>query len=157
MRSRAGFTLFEIMLSIAIGIVVIGIAVPSVARVFSEQRLKATFESFDEFVRKAQMRAVTERRPFALVWEKGGIAAAPLDPTEEDAAAEPAFYTMGEGEALIIERPAALEKEPPGEWTFFRSGTCEPAIISYEGEAGKWSVSYDGLTVRPTFLNEETK
>jgi prepilin-type N-terminal cleavage/methylation domain-containing protein len=47
MHVRAGFTLLEIMLAVAIGLLVLLIAVPSISGVLEERRLHAAMESFD--------------------------------------------------------------------------------------------------------------
>jgi hypothetical protein len=156
MGKRAGFTLIEICLAIMIGFLMLGLAIPSVAGIFAEQRLKKSFERFDDFVREAQMLSVSERRAFVMGWEAGGIALAPEQPLAEDRAREwPRLDFESEETLVLSERPAALEKEPPMEWVFWRSGTCEPVVISYKGPAGIWKVQYDALTVRSTFLEQQ--
>jgi type II secretory pathway pseudopilin PulG len=156
MSRRAGFTLLEICLVIMIMLLLVGLAVPSVRGLFAEQRLKQSFERFDDFVRRTQMRAVTERRAMVMIWDGEGITVQPDDPTAEDSAAEGDYFPFSEG-TFALERPAALEKKPPVEWLFWRSGTCEPAIIHFEGDAGAWSVQYDPLTVRAAFLDQEVQ
>ena len=156
MSRRDGFTLLEICLVIMIVVLLFGLAVPSVRGLFAEQRLKQTFEQFDDFVRRTQMRAASERRAMVMIWDEEGITVQPDDPTEEDAASEADRFPFSDG-AFTIERPAALEKKPATEWLFWRSGTCEPAIIHFEGSAGNWSVQYDPLTVHGTFLDKDVK
>ncbi|MEO7318459.1 MAG: prepilin-type N-terminal cleavage/methylation domain-containing protein, partial [Chthoniobacteraceae bacterium] len=126
MSRRDGFTLLEICLVVAIALILLGLAVPSVRGLFAEQRLKKTFEQFDDFVRKAQLRAVSERRAMVMIWDGEGITVQPDDPTAEDSAGEGDYFAFNEG-TIGLERPAALEKKPAVEWLFWRSGTCEPA------------------------------
>ena len=45
-RNRAAFTLLELMLAIAITIVVMLVAIPSVRGLVAERRLRDTFEKF---------------------------------------------------------------------------------------------------------------
>ena len=156
MSRRAGFTLLEICLVIMIVLLLLGLAVPSVNGLLAEQRMKRTFEQFDDFVRKAQSRAVKERRAMVMIWDGEGITVQPDEPTAEDSAGEGDYFAFNEG-TIGLERPAALEKKPPVEWLFWRSGTCEPAVLHFEGGAGSWSVQYDPLTVRATFLAQEVK
>ena len=156
MRREEGFTLLEICLAVAIGLLLLGLAVPSMAGLFAEQKLKRTFDDFDAFVRRAQMRSVAERRGFVMVWEPGAITLEPLEPTEEDASAEVDQFVIPEGGEFALQRPAALIKDPPMEWPFWRSGVCEPVIVSYRSDAGTWMVQYDPLTVRGTFLESLT-
>lgn len=154
---KNGFTLFEICLAIMIGLLIISLSVPSIQGVMAERDLKESFERFDELARKAQARAVAERRTFVMIWEDQAVSLQPLEPDEEDRGVEVERMTLGEGETLFIERPAALVKKPDAQWAFWRSGLCEPAIVSYEGPTGTWKVEYNALTGRGTFLEQATK
>jgi prepilin-type N-terminal cleavage/methylation domain-containing protein len=154
MKRRDGFTLLEICMVVAIIVMVMLIAVPSVSGLFAEQRLRRTFESFNTLVRKAQARSVDERRTYMLAWRKEGIELVPMDLREGEDAPQPEHLALAKDEAYAIERPAAMVKDPPPTWTFWRSGVCEPAIISYKGPHGTWKVKYDALTAHGTFLEE---
>ena len=158
MSHRAGFTLLEICLALFIGLMLITIAVPSIAAVLAEQRMKASFEEFDRFVRLAREKSITERRGYAMVWDGKGLALRPLESRDtDDREVGPDRFDFEEGETFTLDRPSALIKKPPGEWVFWRSGLCEQAVVSFAGEAGSWSVRYDPLTVRATFLDSEVK
>lgn len=156
MSRRAGFTLLEICLVIAIALILLGLAVPSVQGLFAEQRLKKSFEQFDDFVRRAQLRAVSERRAMVMIWDGEGITVQPDEPKAEDSASDGDYFAFTDG-AIGLERPAALEEKPAVEWLFWRSGTCEPAILHFDGSAGSWTVQYDPLTVRAAFLDQSVK
>ena len=155
MSRRGGFTLLEICLAVMIALMLVAIAVPSIQDLFAEQRLKKSFERFDEFVRKIHFRAVNERRAFAMIWDGAGILVQPDEPTEEGSEQEAERFEFTDG-PIALERPVALVKNPPVEWLFWRSGTCEPAVLHYKGDAGTWPVRYDPLTVRGTFLDQST-
>lgn len=156
MSRRDGFTLLEVCLVVVIALLLFGLAIPSIQGLFAEQKLKKTFEDFDDFVRQVQTRSVTERRAFVMIWDGDGITVQADEPTDEDALADGDYFAFSGG-AIGLERPAALQKDAPVEWLFWRSGTCEPAIVHYEGDAGSWSVSYDPLTVRGTFIDQVIK
>jgi hypothetical protein len=169
MTRRAGFTLLEICLVLFIGLLLISIAVPGIAAVLREQKLKRSFDEFDTFVHKARQRSVEERRAYALVWDDKGVALVPIESSpldsiaaeesEEEAPEEvpEERYNFGEGNSITLERPFALMKDPPAEWVFWRSGLCEQVVVSYTGEAGSWTVRYDPLTVRGTFIDSSIK
>ena len=158
MSRRAGFTLLEICIALFIAMLVITMAVPSVLAMLAEDRLKASFDAFDGWVRKAREKSLTERRDCVLVWAEDGIALVPAEARDTDAPdTEPERFVFAKGEKITIERPSALMKEPPGEWIFWRSGLCEEAVVSFKGEAGSWRVHYDPLTVRATFTDSEVK
>lgn len=86
-----------------------------------------------------------------LIWDGDGVTTEPDAPKLDDTVGE-GDYLAFDGGTFALERPAALEKNPAVEWMFWRSGTCEPVIIHYTGEAGAWSVRYDPLTVRAEFV-----
>jgi type II secretory pathway pseudopilin PulG len=157
--SRA-FTLVELMLAIAIAIVVLGLAVPSMRGLSAEKRLRETFERFDDFTRKAQLNAVSQQRSWTLIWLEGMISLQPDAPTPEERLAGGEGvredFVFGEDESYMIQRPTSLlpAKDTPGEWTFWRSGTCEPVIIGYSGPAGTWTAQYNPLTGRGELTDE---
>jgi len=144
-------------MAVAIGLLIMSLAVPSVRGVLQEQALKESFERFDELARKAQTLAVSERRPYVLIWEKDGIVLEPYAPTEEDMNKQPARLAFTEGEKIEIERPAAMDKKPSAEWVFWRSGICEPAIIHFDSPAHSWKVEYNALSGRGTFIDQVYK
>jgi prepilin-type N-terminal cleavage/methylation domain-containing protein len=144
---RAAFTLIEIMLAITIALLVIAIAVPAIAGIFGEDELERSFRDFDAFAQETQKRAVEEGRDFLLVWTKEGIVQEPRVPTPEDAEGELPMYAIS-GAKVTLERPFALEKKPPGEWPFWRSGAIEPVRIVYETEHGHWAAEYDPFVPR---------
>lgn len=157
MSRQHGFTLLELMLVVMIGTLIMSVAVPSVASLLREQKLKESFEEFDAFARKAQNRAVSESGTFVMVWDKEGISLQPLDPVAEDKAGPPERFTFSEGNIWTLQRPAALVKKPVWEWPFWRSGACEPVIVSFESPGGSWSAEYSGLTGRGKIVDMEVK
>jgi len=158
MSRRAGFTLLEICIALFIGMLMMSIAVPSVMAMLAEQRLKASFDKFDGFVRTAREKSMVERRTYAMLWAEDGVTLFPVERRDtDDPAAEPERFLFVEGESFTLERPSALMKKPPDEWVFWRSGLCEETVVTHAGEAGSWRVRYDPLTVRATFLDSEVK
>ena len=158
MHRRAGFTLLEICLAIFISLLLITLAVPSIVALLAEQRLKSSFDEFDGFVRTARERSMTERRTYAMSWAEDGIVLVPVERRDtDDPKAEPERFVFAQGETFALERPGALMKKPAPEWIFWRSGLCEEALVTFAGDAGKWSVRYDPLTTHATFLDSEVK
>jgi type II secretory pathway component PulJ len=157
MPRRDGFTLLELCLAIFIALLLISLVVPSLAGMRAEQKLTATFESFDKLVRTAQMRSVQERRPYHFIWEKGAVVLRPIHLRADEEPADIERYELSKERELVIERPAALKKNPPGEWPFWESGTCEPVRITYVGPEGKWVAEYDALTTQGRLVKEELR
>ncbi len=161
--SNRAFTLIELMLAIAIAITVTVVAVPNLRGMSRERRLLETFEKFDTFARKAQLYAVRDQRPWSLVWQQGQVVLQQNDPTPEEVQnggdAQRESFPVAENEVLTVERHASLlaVKETPGVWTFWRSGTCEPVIVSYAGPDGTWSAQYNALTGHGEITDQTVK
>jgi type II secretory pathway pseudopilin PulG len=156
MRHRASnaFTMLELLLALALAVIVLGLAIPTLSNVFGGQPLEEQYGKFEAFVRQAQTRAVKEKRTILILWQKEGLTIEPEVLSAEDADVEPPQFAYGDAN-LILERPFALEKKPPTEWPFWRSGTCEPVRVTYEGEDGRWIAEFDGLTGRGTVVEME--
>ena len=154
-RSRAAFTLLEIMMAITIAIVIIAIAVPFLGDMFGQKSLEESFAQFDAFARKAHDRAVAEARPYVLIWHKDGITLEPETPSADDLDADMETFAFGEAK-VMIERPVALVDKPIAEWSFWKSGACEPVRIHYESNDGTWLAEYDSLTARGHLLSLKT-
>jgi prepilin-type N-terminal cleavage/methylation domain-containing protein len=162
-HSHRAFTLIELMLAVAIALVIFGVAIPSMMGLSAEKRLRATFERFDELARSAQLRAISQQRSWTLVWQPGVITLQPDEPSSEerlgggDGLVESLSY--GENESYTIERPASLlpARDTPPEWTFWRSGTCEPVIVGYSGPDGDWTAQYNPLTGHGELIDQRLK
>ena len=146
-----------------IGLFLITLAVPSILGVLGEQRLKRSYEAFDRFVQNAKMKSVRERRDYLMTWDKKGISLVSAE-SADDAAKKSADddpksnrFLFGKEESYSLERTAALTGHPAGEWVFWKTGICEPARIAFQGDAGKWTVRYDPLSVRGTFMDSQVK
>jgi type II secretory pathway pseudopilin PulG len=147
-RFRA-FTLIEIALSIFILLLLLVLAVPSLSGVIANRRLKQSLDSFNQLVRQAQERSVTERRAYLIVWGKNSVLLRPETFAEDEEEKPTAALGVSKGSWIKISFPAALTGKPPAEWIFWPSGTCEPAIVQFRGPAGTWTANYSPLTTRP--------
>lgn len=149
MQRLRAFTLIEIALSIFILLLLLMLAVPSLSGVIANRRLKQSLDSFNQLVRQAQERSVTERRAYLIVWGKSSVLLRPevLTKDEEDKATS--VFRLPKGSGLRVSLPAALTGNPPAEWIFWQSGTCEPARVQFRGPAGTWTADYSPLTAQP--------
>ena len=147
-RFRA-FTLIEIALSIFILLLLLLLAVPSLSGVIANRRLKQSLDSFNQLVRQAQERSVTERRAYLIVWGKSSIVLKPEIFTKDEEEKATAVLRLPKGSWIKISLPAALIGKPPAEWIFWPSGTCEPARVQFRGPAGTWTADYSPLTAQP--------
>ncbi|HMF46397.1 MAG TPA: hypothetical protein VKE29_06960 [Candidatus Udaeobacter sp.] len=147
-RIRA-FTLIEIALSIFILLLILVLAVPSLSGVIANRRLKQSLDSFNQLVRQAQERSVTERRAYLIVWGKNSVLLRPEVFAEGEEEKPTAALGLSKGSWLRISLPAALLGKPPAEWIFWPSGACEPATVQFRGPAGTWTANYSPLTAQP--------
>jgi type II secretory pathway pseudopilin PulG len=159
----SAFTVLELMLVVMIVLLVIAVATPSIRGMRKDRDLHDTYEKFEKLVNKAQENAITQQRTWVLVWEQTQILLQPDAPTAEEREAGHAegsdSMTFGEGELYTINRPASLlpPKDTPGEWPFWRSGTCEPVTIAYEGPPGIWTANFSPLTGHGDIVLEEIR
>lgn len=147
-RFRA-FTLIEIALSIFILLLLLVLAVPSLSGVIANRRLKQSLDGFNQLVRQAQERSVTERRSYLVAWGKGTILLRPEVFTEDEEVKPTAVFHPGKGTSIRLSLPVALTDKHPPEWIFWPSGNCEPAIVEFKGPAGVWEANYSPLTAQP--------
>jgi type II secretory pathway pseudopilin PulG len=147
-RFRA-FTLIEIALSIFILLLILLLAVPSLSGVIANRRLKQSLDGFNQLVRQAQERSVTERRAYLVVWGKNSVVLRPEVFAKDEEEKATAVFRLPKGSWIRVSLPAALTDKPPAEWIFWPSGTCEPARVQFRGPAGTWTADYSPLTAQP--------
>ena len=149
MQRARGFTLIEIALAIFILLLLLVMAVPSFSGVIANRRLKQSLDEFNNLVRQAQTLSVTERRPYLIVWGKNNVMVRPEAFAKDEEAKAKAEFRLSRGGTLKLSLPVALAQKYPAEWIFWPSGTCEPAIVRFQGPAGSWTANYSPLTGRP--------
>ena len=147
-RFRA-FTLIEIALSIFILLLLLMLAVPSLSGVIANRRLKQSLDSFNQLVRQAQERSVTERRAYLIAWGKNSVLLRPEVFAEGEEEKPTTVLGFGKGSWINVSLTAALMGKPPAEWIFWPSGSCEPATVQFRGPAGTWTANYSPLTAQP--------
>ena len=147
-RFRA-FTLIEVVLVISILMLLLMLAVPSFSGVVASRRLKQSLDGFNDLVRQAHERSMTERRPYIIVWGKNSVLLRPETFAEDEEAKPASEFRLSRGTLLRLSLPAALAEQHPAEWIFWPSGNCEPATVQFSGPAGFWAVNYSPLTALP--------
>jgi type II secretory pathway pseudopilin PulG len=148
-RSRQAFTLIEISISVFIMLLIIMLAVPSMSGVMADRRLRRSMDDLNKLVRMAQERSVLDRRVYVIAWRKDHLELRPAALTKDEDDAPTATLKLARGDAFLLDLPAALESEPPAEWAFWPTGTCEPAVVTFKGVSGTWSARYATLTGLP--------
>jgi Tfp pilus assembly protein FimT len=157
MQRRNGFTLIEIVISLFILMLLLLLALPSVSGVLANRRLQASLDSLNEMVRSAQEHSIKERRPYIIEWQKRTILLHPAALVEGESKAPTAALNLDKGHAYVLRLPAALTKGPFAQWTFWPSGTCEPANVKFKGPPGAWEVDYAPLTAKPQIVRYAAK
>ena len=152
-RKEQAFTLIEIAIAVFILLLLLSLAVPSLTGVMADRRLRRSLDDLNNFVQTAQERSVTDRRPYLIAWQKEQLVLRPEALTKEEEEAPMPALRLRKGDAFVLKLPAALLDDPPGEWIFWPSGTCEPAVITFKGPDGTWTARYSTLTARAELSN----
>jgi hypothetical protein len=152
---RAAFTLLEICLTLVIGMMLILLAVPSVAGLLADQRLHESWDRFEQLVNTARIQSIRTQQPCRLVWERHRIILQAVNPKAGDDG-EIHSLSMADDEAYELTRTAALITPAPAEWIFWPNGVCEPVVVRYHGHSGRWQARFDALDPHGTFQQSET-
>ena len=146
MQRTLGFTLVEIVIAVAIMATLLMLAVPSLQGVLADRKLRASLDGFNKLVREAQERSVSEHRAYLIVWTGKNVFLQPEAFTKDEDQKAVDTFELDRGMVLTLTLPAALAKKPTGQWIFWPTGTCEPAVVHFEGRAGTWTANYSPLT-----------
>jgi prepilin-type N-terminal cleavage/methylation domain-containing protein len=155
-RSRA-FTLVEIIIAVAIMATLFLLAVPSLEGVYADGKLRGSLDRFNKLVRAAQERSASEHRAYLIVWTDKNVYLQPEAFSKDEDRQPVATFDLERGMVLTLTLPAALSSKKPGEWIFWPTGTCEPAIVQFSGRAGTWTANYSPLTVHGALTNYAAK
>lgn len=156
-RRRAAFTLIEIVIALFIMMLLLTLAVPSLSGVLADRRLRRTLDQFTSLVRTAQERSVAEHRNYLLVQDRQSLVVRPEAFTKEEKPFTAAELQLDRGVALKFSFPAALRRDPPPQWIFWPTGTCEPAEVEYSGRNGHWSAMFSPLSARGSLTSYGAK
>ena len=157
-KTVAGFTLLEICMAVAIGLLMLSLAMPSVRGLFAEDRLRDRMRQFDDFAAKASALARSTRKEVRLRWEPDGVRMVPEEPLQGDNASEGGdFFPFSKDEEFILARVAARDPKAAWEWSFWPEGVREPVEVSYNGPGGSWAERFGALVPEPDVLSVQTR
>jgi type II secretion system protein H len=151
-RRTSGFTLIEIVLSVGIMMVLLMLAVPSMNGLMADRRLRQSLDRFNDLAHQAQQKSITEHRAYLVAWTTNGVELRPETLLDTDGPDPAARLAIGRGESYSLALPFALIKDPPPEWIFWPSGTCEPAEVTFKSSNGTWKASYSPLTAQAEII-----
>jgi type II secretion system protein H len=147
-RRTSGFTLVEIVLSVFILMLLLMLAVPSVNGVMADRRLRQSLDRLNNLAHQAQQKSIAEHRAYLITWTSKGIDLRPETLLDSDGPDAVAHLAVTPGESYSLALPFALIKDPPPQWIFWPSGTCEPAEVTFKSRNGTWTASYSPLTAQ---------
>ena len=138
----------------AIAVLLMGLAVPSLTGQVARRKLQETYDRLDGMVSQAREKSMREGRPYLLAWNKEGVVSLyPADLNNDQRkkqGATAAMFPDHASEHYKLFRPNSLSNDPSAEWTFWPTGTCEPVVVEYAGNGGEWKASYNPLSGRGT-------
>lgn len=157
-----GYTILEIVLVIAIGAALVGLAVPVVDGMVRGEKLREPARKLEVLAVTARIRAIEEQRPYQIVFDPAGfrLEADPAFPrriglTQKGEPPPPpaelqktADYRLPAGVSMEVRSWPLLQWERPVHrtWIFPPAGLCEPLTVRFTlGDA--WFMSeYDPMT-----------
>ena len=144
--------MLEIILALLIAALVMTVAIPSLTGVLGGSKVHDSFADFDALAQEAHVRSVEEGRNYVIVWgREKTVRLRPEEPANKGEAEGVQTRKIEKGEALELHLPAALTEKgstPDAIWTFWSTGTCEPAEVRHKGATGAWSATYNPFTVQ---------
>lgn len=124
---RGGFTLIEVCVAMAIGVLILGVATLNMAGLQAETQLKKMASRVETRARQSLLDAVMQQRVIALDFQGGLEAEGGI---QVKRAGEKSFRKPRRGEV----------------WEFSPSGICEPVEVRVFNEAGEIELAFDPLT-----------
>ena len=67
-RSSSGFTLIELMVTIAVLAIIVGIAAPSISTQLANQRIKSTVSTIESALKEAKAESIIRRQNIAVIY-----------------------------------------------------------------------------------------
>ena len=147
-KQNSGFTLFELMVVLALIAVASALVLPSVGHALGNVELRSGAASVISLLAQARTRAVYEGRSYAVVFGPADDAARSLHLVRDDGK-----------QVQQVTLPAHLRlraENPDGQWNdeaqplyFFPDGTSQPAQLDLSSPGGRHvQVALDPLTAR---------
>lgn len=166
-RPVAGFTLVEIVITLAILALLLGMAVLTINSVSSERQLRGPAEAFKDFGKQARMFAIVEQRPHQVLVTPRSIrlqsSGQILNDDYVNVKGElneniPSIkrYDLDDDITMSIRRWRDVDFRPVkvDSWVFEHTGICEPLSIRFERVTDG---SYLELTFNALTANVETE
>lgn len=82
--SSSGFTLIELMVTIAVLAIIVGIAAPNISSQLANQRVKSTAATFTSALKEARTESVIRRQEVTLSYKNNGKQAGAIELEDDD-------------------------------------------------------------------------
>jgi len=142
-ESRAGFTLVEIMVVLAIVALISAIAIPGLAKLgaFSRDEFKRTVSQLDSLLRAAQIYSTTYNVDTAVVYSMDNYSPSETFNGVPEAVPNPIFDSLTGNPVRQIEAAAMLYKIPDGK------GPLSGQFVPASGDLGEFTSFPNGMSV----------
>ncbi|MGI8603139.1 MAG: pilus assembly FimT family protein [Verrucomicrobiales bacterium] len=152
-----GFTLIEIVVTLAIIVLLLSISVASLGSFWHSRDLELPAAKLKEFAKRARNLAILEQRPFQVEITPHGLAlfsivadATQGNPLAGDGGRQRGLvdrYDWEEEVVMTVRRWNRAEFLEPSRqvWVFERSGLCEPLTARIESEFGFIEMTFNAL------------
>ncbi|CAN5248232.1 hypothetical protein BH23VER1_BH23VER1_32230 [soil metagenome] len=161
-KQRRGFTIVEIVITIFIVSLLLGLVVLGTGSIAGERRLREVTSELQQYARKARTQALLEQRAFQIVFTPSFFSVQALQQVEEGMEFEQLFlaegganratelirYTLPEGVWIEVKHWNERELHPPkpDTWVFEHSGICEPFTVRVSSPDGFIEMVFHPLT-----------
>lgn len=148
-----GFTLVEMVLTLSIVVLIMGMVLLSTGNLGREARLRGQVQEVSDLVRGTRFRAMTERTPWRIEWHPGRLVsvAAGKEVLGEDGEMEGAqIVRVAKDFEIRVRRSADVPWENlEGQvWSFDPTGVVGTMLIRFDREQAYVEVEADPLTGR---------
>ena len=157
-RSReSGFTLIEAMIAMVLFGILVGIAVPPYVSYRGKQQHLGSTRELVAFLRRAQVRAVSEETTYHVTIASNGLSATMYRHVGQDStSAATAGQTMNTASSKITFTGASFAQPSGGTgttvWFYARGSASKGSVtVSRSGTSKTYSVDVEGLTARVSY------
>jgi type II secretory pathway pseudopilin PulG len=141
-RQHSAFSLVEVMVSIFIAMLIVGIAVLSIGAVNEEARIRRAGSMLEATARTALQQSVQSQRDHWIDFSANGFSVGP----------DSNSYQMPEGGRIELRHWGERSWNPPGgkrsraQWRFSHQGLCEPLQVRMTLGRATLELQFDPLT-----------
>ena len=155
-RRDSGFTLVEMMFAMVLFGILVGIAAPPYARYRTKQQHLGATRELVAFLRKAQVRAVSEETKYSVVFASNGKSATMYRYADSSATTGVAGQVLQMPSSKITMTGASFAQPLGGNgttaWFYAKgSGSKGTVTVSRSGSSKTYTVDVEGLTARVSY------